>query len=157
MLRQHDASPRQVSGFTLPELLVALAAAAVLAGAALPPLAEALQRTRRLEAVSALYALQLQQERHRGLAGAYSADLALLGWPEGLSPSGAYGLEVAHASQTGYLLVARVRPGASQAGDTRCGLMALQLEGGHTTRGSACTGCQPTRPLADAARCWSEP
>lgn len=156
MLRAAWAPPLRQRGFTLSELLLALGVLALLASAALPPLAEALHRARRLEAIAALYAVQLAQERHRGSAGAYTPDLSLLGWPEGLSPSGAYRLEVPHASQTGYLLVARVRPGGSQSGDARCGVLALQVEGGVSARGSACTGCEPAQPLVDTPRCWSE-
>lgn len=144
-------------GFTLVEMLLALGVVAVLATIALPSLTEALHRTRRIEAVAALAALQQAQERHRGTQEAYTADLELLGWPEGLSPSGAYALEVVQASETGYLLVARATAAGSQAGDARCGVLALQREGGFTARGSACSTCELAQPLADAARCWGQP
>ena len=144
-------------GFTLVEMLLALGVVAVLATIALPSVTEALHRARRIEAVAALAALQQAQERHRGTQEAYTADLEPLGWPEGLSPSGAYALEVVQASETGYLLVARATATGSQAGDARCGVLALLHESGHTTRGSACGTCELARPLADDARCWGRP
>lgn len=144
-------------GFTLVEVLLALGVVAVLATLALPNLGEALHRTRRIEAVAALAALQQAQERHRGTEAAYTTDLSLLGWPEGLSHSGAYALEVAQASETGYLLVARTTTGGSQSGDARCAVLAVQVEAGWTARGSACSGCTLAEPLADAPRCWGHP
>ena len=136
---------------------MALGVVAVLATIALPSLSEALHRTRRLEAVSALAALQQAQERHRGTGAAYTTDLATLGWPEGLSPSGAYTLEVEHASETSYRLVARAHAGGAQSGDVRCAVLAVQVGAGWVTRGSACSGCTLAEPLADAPRCWGAP
>ena len=144
-------------GFTLIEMLMALGVVAVLATIALPSLSEALHRVRRVEAVATLGALQQAQERFHASEAAYTDDLSLLGWPDGLSPSGAYTLEIAQASEAGYLLVARATASGSQAGDTRCGVLALQLEAGLSTRGSACAGCALALPLADAPRCWGQP
>jgi type IV pilus assembly protein PilE len=144
-------------GFTLIEMLMALGVVAVLATLALPSLSEALHRTRRIEAVAALAALQQAQERHRGTQDTYTAELDALGWPEAQSPSGAYSLEVAHASETGYLLVARATASGSQAGDARCAVLAVQVEAGFTARGSACSGCTLAQPLSDAPRCWGHP
>lgn len=160
MLRRHVRRSHrraQLPGFTLVEMLMALGVVAVLATIALPSLTEALHRARRVEAVSVLAALQQAQERHRGTEAVYTDDLSVLGWPEGLSPSGAYAVEVAQASSTGYLLVARATPTGSQAGDVRCAMLAVQLEAGLTTRGSACGGCTLARPLADPPRCWGQP
>ena len=155
MLRRHIRPGAR--GFTLVEVLMALGVVAVLATLALPNLSEALQRTRRIEAVSSLAALQQAQERHRGTQDAYTTELDALGWPEGLSPSGAYALEVSQASETGYLLIARATAGGAQAGDSRCAVLAVQVESGFTARGSACSGCTLAQPLADAPRCWGHP
>lgn len=144
-------------GFTLIEVLMALGVVAVLATLALPSLSEAMHRARRVEAVASLAALQQAQERHRGTQAAYTAELDALGWPEGLSPSGAYSLEVAHASETGYLLLARTTASGAQAADTRCAVLAVQVESGFTARGSACSGCTLAQPLADTPRCWGHP
>lgn len=141
-------------GFTLVEMLLALGVVAVLATLAMPNLAEALQRSRRIEAVSALGALQQAQERHRGTEPAYTTDLALLGWAQAHSASGAYALEVEHADDTGYRLVARVQSSGPQASDVRCATLVLQVRGAVATRGSACGGCAIAEPLADTARCW---
>lgn len=149
--------PRIWPGFTLIEMLIALGVVAVLASIALPSLSEALHRARRIEAVAALGSLQQAQERFHASEAAYTDDLSLLGWPEGLSPSGTYALEVAQASEAGYLLVARATASGSQAGDTRCGVLAVHLQAGLSTRGSACAGCAIALPLADAPRCWGHP
>lgn len=160
MLSRRSPRPARCAGaraFTLVEMLMALGVVALLATIALPSLSEALHRTRRIEAVSSLAALQQAQERHRGTEAAYTTDLAVLGWPEGLSASGAYALEVAQADETGYRLVARATAGGSQSGDARCAVLAVQVQAGWVTRGSACGGCTLAEPLADAPRCWGAP
>lgn len=144
-------------GFTLVEMLLALGVVAVLATLAVPNLAEALQRSRRIEAVSALGALQQAQERHRSTEPAYTTDIALLGWPEAHSASGAYTLEVEQADDTGYRLVARARSPGPQAADVRCATLVVQVRGAVATRGSACSGCALAEPLADIERCWGAP
>lgn len=144
-------------GFTLVEALMALAVVAVLTTIALPTMTDALHRARRIEAVAALGALQQAQERHRGTEAAYTSDLSALGWPEGLSPSGAYTLEVAQADEAGYRLVARATAGGSQSGDARCAVLVVEVQAANTVRGSACSGCTIPEPLADAPRCWGHP
>lgn len=160
MLSRPVAAParrRAVRAFTLVEMLMVLGVVAVLATIALPSLSEALHRTRRIEAISSLAALQQAQERHRGTEAAYTTDLATLGWPEGLSPSGAYTLAIEQAGETSYRLVARAHASGVQSGDVRCAVLAVQVEAGRVTRGSACSGCGLPEPLADAPRCWGAP
>jgi type IV pilus assembly protein PilE len=138
-------------------MLVALGVVAVLATLAVPNLSEALQRSRRIEAVSALGALQQAQERHRGTEPAYTTDIARLGWPDARSASGSYTLEVERADDTGYRLVARASSPGPQAGDVRCATLVVQVQGAVTTRGSTCRGCALAEPLSDTARCWGSP
>lgn len=145
----------RTAGFTLAEVLLAASVVAVLATLALPGLGEALQRLRRAEAVAALGALQLAQERWRANAPAYSADLAALGFSRAATASGTWLLAVEEASENGYTLLARRTEAAG--GDARCATLALRAAGGELSLASACAGCElPARGWspADPHRCW---
>ncbi len=71
---------RRNAGFSLPELLIGLLVAAIIATCALPAARHAVQRARRAAACSALQELALRQERHHALHEAYARDPAQLGW-----------------------------------------------------------------------------
>ena len=154
------ARPRPACGFTLPEMLLAVSLAALLASLALPSLGEALIRVRRAEAVTALGALQLAQENRRAQVAAYTTDLAALGLAQAVTASGAYLLSVQEASEHGYTLLASRAPQARGPADERCAVLALRAIGGRLTLASACAGCE--LPAAEAAaadphRCWASP
>ncbi len=68
-------------GWCLPELMLALLVAAVLAQQALSPFEQALHRTRRACAGAALLELALRQEQHHARQGRYAQSLVALGWP----------------------------------------------------------------------------
>lgn len=68
-------------GWSLPELVLALLVAALLARHAVLPFEQALQRGRRASASAALLEVSLRQERHHARQGRYAGSLAELGWP----------------------------------------------------------------------------
>ena len=154
------AQPAPARGFTLTEMLLATALAAVLTSLALPGVGEALLRVRRAEAVAALGALQLAQERRRAVAPAYTADLAALGYAQAATASGAYRLSVDEAGEHGYTLVARRALTGPGPADERCAVLALRASGGRLTLASACAGCElpaTEAAVADPHRCWGGP
>ena len=77
---------RPARGWSLPELVLALLVAALLARHAVFPFEQALQRGRRASASAALLELSLRQERHHARQGRYAASLAELGWPQAQGP-----------------------------------------------------------------------
>ena len=75
------AGTRHLRGWSLPELLLAVLVATVLAQQALSPFQHALHRTRRACAGAALVELALRQEQHHARQGRYARSLDELGWP----------------------------------------------------------------------------
>lgn len=140
------AKTRCERGFTLLELVIALAVVALLAAVALPAYQDSVMRSRRADARTALSTLLQAQERARAncatyataLAGADDCAATAVGHP-GASAAGLYTLSVSEASASGFVAVVRPRAGTSQARDATCAQMRLTLaQGVVTTEPGAC-------------------
>jgi type IV pilus assembly protein PilE len=132
-------------GFTLVELLVCLAIAALLVMVALPSWRAVVLRVQRADATAALHALAAAQERYRLVHGHYASAAAPappLGLGLGLSERGWYELRVDQGDATGFRASARAAAGSPQAADAACVVFSIDQAG---TRGSA-----PERPEV----CW---
>lgn len=132
---------RRLAGFTLTELLIALACAMLLAAFAYPAYTGQLVRTRREEGRQALYDLARRMEQRLHQQGSYAG--ARVG-PGGLMPAatatGHYRLEVLDATAEGYRLAAV--PQGAQAGDP-CGTLTYSHLGEQGALGDPAAG-----------RCW---
>ena len=137
----------RLRGWTLSELLIALAILALLLGLALPSHLQQQRQARRADARAGLQILLLDQARHRALNGAFAADLNTLGWSSDRSPQGHYKLRIAEADTDTH--VAEAWPEGSQARDTACAPLRLSL------RGSALLVLSSGASTdADPGRCW---
>ena len=126
-------------GFTLVEVLVVLALAALVVAAALPSYRAQLQRAGRADAVEALVRLQAAQERYRAAHGWYAPQLAALG----ASPRSSQGhYEIALERQGAEAYLARAEALGAQAGDHDCAVITLAVREGFTRAGPD-------------ARCWN--
>ena len=116
-------------GFSLLELLIALALAALIVGFAVPGYQSHMQRSRRGDALEALYQLQQAQLRYRGFHPGYAKSLAELNTPfgNGLSRQGYYQLStgIVDDDASGYFVQAAARAGSAQAGDGECRQIVL--------------------------------
>lgn len=121
-----------VCGFTLVELMVAVAVIAILMAIAVPSYQQHVLRSRRADATSALGTIQQAQERYRANQQSYATSLASLGIASSLSPQGHYTLAITAASATGYTLTATARAESPQARDTDCGRFQLQMSTGNS-------------------------
>ncbi|MDE2146400.1 MAG: type IV pilin protein [Burkholderiales bacterium] len=153
----------RVAGFTLVELMIAIVVLAVLAAVAFPSYLNALRKGRRSEAVAALSAVQQGQERWRANNQQYTTSLTDLnsGMPASgavTGPGGYYALSIEQAGATGYVLAAQAVAGTSQAGDTGCQTMRLQLFNGAIFYGgcNACSTPAAGAQVSDPNRCWSK-
>ncbi|WP_417615900.1 type IV pilin protein [Oceanisphaera sp.] len=117
---------RRAHGFTLIELLVAVAIVAILAAIVYPNFPRYFLKNKRIEAIQALYSMQLQQEEWRISHPSYaSQDEAAHFLPS--HPQ--YEFRVTAASATDYMLEANAKPDSAQrqdqAGDTPCHTLTL--------------------------------
>lgn len=126
---------RIAGGFTLVEVLIGAALAAMLVGLAWPAWRESLAAARRVDGTAALERLHAAQERRRANVGAYASNLAELGVGE-RSDQGHWRVAVLSAGPLQYRAVAEaITP------DARCPALQIAVDSGFATRGPA-------------ARCW---
>lgn len=121
----------QSCGFTLIELIVAVAIVAILAAIALPSFQDQMRKSRRAEAVATMQEQQLLLERWRVDRPTY-ATYAL---PANLPGRYTYAFE---ADATSYKLTAT--PQGDQQKDS-CGTLTLQMSAGVTTKTPATANC----------------
>ncbi|MDE2615032.1 MAG: type IV pilin protein [Burkholderiales bacterium] len=126
-------------GFTLVEIVVVLALAALLAGAALPSYRSQLQRAARADAVDALTRVQAAQELFRAAHGLYADRLAALAVPE-RSPQGRYRIALAPTGVEAYRASAYAID--AQSDDRDCAQITLDVDVGFARSGPD-------------ARCWN--
>ena len=151
--------PRQRRrGFTLIEIMIAVAIVAILAAIALPSFMDSIRKSRRADAFAALNAVQQAQERWRANKPAYAEGLLLapaapappgLGLPT-TSSGRRYTIALSATGATGYTATSTAVAGSSQAADGDCSTLAVKLAGGNVTYGS---GAGPD--WTDAGRCWA--
>lgn len=155
-MQQAPARPRRVAGFTLIELMIAVAVVALLAAVALPAFQSAIRKGRRSDAIAALSAVQQAQERVRASWPQYCGTLAApagnvcgLNLPA-TSANGHYSVAISNDSATGY--VATATAVGSQAADAGCAVMAVKMDSGALSYGSGSSSVDWT----DANRCWAK-
>lgn len=130
---------RPTAGFTLVELLITLVIALILAGIAYPTLQQAVQKSRRTDAMAALANIMQAQERWRSSNPGYQSTLAdLPGASATESSDKHYQLSIVEgsASATTYTIRATARSGSPQSGDTRCQTLQVAVNGGTITYSS---------------------
>jgi len=89
---------RRVAGFTLTELMITVAIAAILAAIAYPSYTQYMMRARRADAKTALLDLAARQERIFSIQNQYSGDAATLGY------SGPFPVDVLSSGRAYYRL-----------------------------------------------------
>lgn len=103
-------------GVTFIELILVLAIVAILAALAYPSFASQLLKSQRLDAMQALYGLQLEQEEWRIAHADYANSVAQLS--AGLSDHPHYVFSISGASASHYELTATARADSAQQNDS---------------------------------------
>jgi type IV pilus assembly protein PilE len=161
--------PRQPTrGFSLIELMIAVAVVSILAAVALPTFNDAIRKGRRSEAFAALSQVQQAQERWRSNNATYASNTQLTlpvtpataGDPVGLglsatTGSGRYGISIANHTGTGYEVLATAVSTGSQANDGACAKLRIRASGGNLFYGST-TASGTTYDEGTGNRCWSK-
>lgn len=148
MSKQTPARKTTATGFTLIELMIAVAIVGILATIAAVSYSTQIQKSRRTDARSALLDLAGREEKLFSTTNAYGATPALLGYGSSTAaftavPVGNYYAVTVTvgAPPVSYLITAT--PTGSQANDTTCTSLTLDQ-----------TGLQGATPAANAATCW---
>lgn len=149
--RPSRRSPHGCRGVTLLELMVAVVIVALLASVAYPSFKGQLQKGRRSDAVAALGALQLDQERYRATSATYASNLQQLGRAAS-TEGGHYSLSIQDATSSAYTLLATANAGSSQSSDESCARMAISYSNGTTQYLAG--GLAGTLGVDSTRRCW---
>ncbi len=123
-------------GFTLIELMIAVAIIGIIASIAYPSYQDSVMKSRRADATSALLQLQMDQEKHRANNAAYSGsvtdatNLGGLNWPSDETTGGYYTIEILPgADAVGFTATATAITGESQANDALCTTITVNQDG----------------------------
>jgi type IV pilus assembly protein PilE len=127
-------------GFTLIELMIALAVVAILLTISIPTYDGVVRKSRRAEGRELLMSIAHAQGRHYALQARYAISLTALGITSAVSQNGYYTVSLS-PSATGYQLFAA--PQAAQATDV-CGTLVLNDLGQRDVQNASLT----------AAECW---
>ncbi len=152
-------SHRRARGFTLIELMIAVAIVAILGAVAFPSFLDSMRKSRRTEAFTAISAIQQAQERHRSNSATYSDSLSTLGvMSSTTSPGGYYTLAVSTDTSTAgttYVATASAVSTKSQANDGSCAKLAVRVAGGQIGYAS-CQACSTfaSTDFAESNACW---
>ncbi len=155
-LRQRRA--RGWRGFTLVELLITIAIAAVLASIAIPAYNMYIRKARRTDARTALQDLAALEERYFSTQNVYSANPADFGYAAWNVPVANGYYQIAAPAIIAATAPTALAPGGTPATYT---LTATPVAGTDQVNDTACTsfsltsgGVQSALPVANSALCW---
>lgn len=157
------ARQRSERGFTLVEIMIAVAIVAILAAVALPSFMDSVRKSRRTEAFNAISNVQQLQERWRSNHGSYAGSLTAaagddppgLGLSSAQTAKGYYDLALADVGAAAYTVTATAKDGTSQANDSRCLVLAARVAGGNLSYGAGAGAIDWTAANPDPDRCWA--
>jgi type IV pilus assembly protein PilE len=140
------------TGFTLIELMIAVAIVGVLAMVATPSFLDSIRKGRRAEAFAAISAIQQAQERWRSNNASYATSLSQLGIAS-TTASGNYQVATAGSSSS-YTVTANGTTGSSQAND-RCRKLSVKALAG-SMKYAGCSACADADlSYGETDPCWS--
>lgn len=125
------------SGFTLIELMIAVAVLAILAAIAWPSYQEHVRKSRRAEAQAFLMAVAARQQQFLVDTRGYSASLTDIGVPTPANVTSTYDIALAAPTGNPPAFSVTATPKASQVGE-RCGTLSIDQSGAKTAAISGC-------------------
>lgn len=116
---------KRMRGFTLIELMIAVAIVAILATIVYPSYQDSIRKSRRADAITSLLAVQQAQEKWRANNTTYGTATQI--GTSGTSPGGYYTVVISGQSATAYTATATAT--GAQAGDSACATIVLNQDG----------------------------
>ena len=124
------------SGFTLIELMIAIAIIGILSMVAYPAYQDSIRKTRRADGIAAALSIQVAQEKFRGSCPYYAQTLGSTNTcganagastvkADNTSKDGYYTLSIVASSATGNAYTINIDPVGEQAEDTTCDPMTI--------------------------------
>ena len=113
-------------GFTLVELLIAVAIIGILASIALPSYQNYVRTSKRAEAKSDILKIQLGMERWRANNTTYPSTLSNAGFTDN---NNYYDYSISGATGSAYTITAAATAGTSQVNDTGCTSLSINQSG----------------------------
>jgi type IV pilus assembly protein PilE len=141
---------RPARGFTLIELVCAMAVSAILAALSLPSFHSVILKTRRVDGLTTVMQLMLMQERHRADHLSYGT-LTTLQQPA-VTSNGHYAVSLHEVNANGYKVLLQAQ-GMQQA-DARCRYLQLQVQGLNQVKLSGPTAAVDNTVMENRA-CWA--
>lgn len=150
-------NPGLATGFSLIELMIAVAVVGLLLAIALPSFMDSVRKSRRSDAFSAINAVQQAQERWRANHSTYASTLSDVG-VSAATQNGYYTIAIddtvgATSFATSYTVIATGVSGKTQADDGDCVRLRSRMQGGNILLGSAAAAGAFSE--APNNRCWS--
>ncbi len=144
---------KQRLGFTLIELMIVVAVVGILAAIAYPSYQDSVRKGRRAEAITALYGIQLAQEKWRANNTTYTGTLGTggLGFISASVPSSGtayYDLAITANSTTGFTATATAKSTGGQNQDKASGVSCATLT---IDQGGPVYGTSPNQ-----SACWGK-
>ena len=125
------------SGFTLIELMIAVAVVSILVAVALPAYRDHIRKSRRAEAQAFLLSVASREQQFLVDTRSYAASLVDIGIPTPSNVAAAYDIAASAAAATPPAFVLTATPKSEQALE-RCGTLSIDQNG---TKTAAVNGC----------------
>lgn len=147
MARARPITRRPAKGFTLAEVVMAMAVAAILVALSYSGYSASVQKTRRAEAITTLIGIAGRMEQFYAEHGVYTNDLTKLGYTSAAALTTENGhYEITATTPTNQTFMLTAKRARAQLGDTRCGDLTID----HVGARSALNQTDPD----PADNCW---